>query len=186
VINQDVPRYVITDRNRLQQTISSLVSHALVLSGNASKDRVARQEGEIIVRVALEQEQHKISDFEKQKKIKSSVAAKRTTSLGAEDERRGGQRVNAPSSDHKNVELHIQVKGTRMTIQDEEFVDLFDPFTATAGSARPAKFSSIGLGTSLRTCMRTCMMLTVIDIIVPSRSPLVRGAEQVLWRQDLG
>src|SRR5690606_17154838 len=47
------------------------------------------------------------------------------------------------------VTLHVRVQGTTMTIGDDEFAELFDPFTPVAGLARPAKFSSVGLGTFL-------------------------------------
>jgi hypothetical protein len=130
------------------------------------------RKGEITVTVTLEKElqlpnavagSRPTHDSEERRVIPPGQALKkqhsarvhvpRSSSYDAQEderERRGNQHsvlAEPAVACTKDVALHIRVQGTTMTIGDDEFAELFDPFTPMAGLVRPAKFSSVGLGT---------------------------------------
>jgi signal transduction histidine kinase len=233
-VDPEVPRYVTTDRGRLQQLICSLVGHTLLLSNNqadrseplyrASSGEVPTRgrKGEITLTVTLEkelqlpdavagstpthEERRVIPPGQALKKQHSArVHVPRSSSYDAQEderERRGNQHsvlAEPAIACTKGVALHIRVQGTTMTIGDDEFAELFDPFTPVAGLARPAKFSSVGLGTDssfLRSfsCYALSLLFAFAHSFVLSRihappsfrAAPVRRAESVLRRQDLG
>jgi hypothetical protein len=171
VVEKEVPWYVTTDRGRLLQLICSLVRHTIFLSDNYNPDDTSARRGEAVVTISLlEKQQQQQQDqgrtfFEGDyggdggSRHTKPILPKPSPLSPSLALRRG----NLNSSGLKDVALlHVQVQGTTMTILDEEFAGLFDPFTAVAGS-RPAKFSSAGLGTVLFYSLRSLPFSYIIS-----------------------
>lgn len=137
VIDGEVPRYVTTDRGRLLQLIGSLVRHTISLSDTSAGS-------ETIVTISLQ----RVGQLEESRETIRMLP--KPTAAGLRFGRRPSltHSIESAPSLTEAVTLHVRVQGTTMTIGEDEFAELFDPFTPVAGLARPAKFSSVGLGTN--------------------------------------
>jgi hypothetical protein len=182
IVADDVPRYVRADQIRLQQLVCGLVRDTLIImsadnsstgselagpDGGASSPR-----GEVVVTLSLDDSNRALPE-------------------------RDSQRQEGGLFLEESVGLHIRVHGTTMTIRDEEWADLFDPFVANGSggsgrggpSVRSAKSTAVGLGEKSARLLSfgAPKAMTGADPPCPlDRTAPVWGALQVLWRQAVG
>jgi signal transduction histidine kinase len=158
VIDNDVPKLFKADSARLQQIVVSLLNYSvkLMTSGEivitVSANRTVSLSPSLTTLPLIEEpppseEEYSLTDPQSEDQGPSSDEEKENEKEEKGDEDEDEERRAEPKLDDELVELHFQVKISKLLISEEECNMLFKPFSSHSAASQFRQMGGAGLGT---------------------------------------
>jgi signal transduction histidine kinase len=152
VIDNDVPKLFKADSARLQQIVVSLLNYSvkLMTSGEiviaVSANRTVSLSPSLTTLPLIEEpptseEEYSLTDPQ------SEDQGSNSDEENEKDEKDEEERRAEPKLDDELVELHFQVKASKLLISEEECDMLFKPFSSHSAASQFRQMGGAGLGT---------------------------------------